>query len=118
MPRTVVMPAHLGPAGAALWKAVTADYALEPREAAILVAACESADRAAEARTLLDRDGIVIDGRLGSRAHPAVAIERDARAAAVRGLQALGADRAAGDAAAGSGSSSFPRGTRRPRAVA
>lgn len=87
---TSTAPKHLDTAGRALWASVSGLYELDPREAAILAAACESADRAAEARTLLDADGIVVDGRLGSRAHPAVSIERDARAAMVRSLAALG----------------------------
>ena len=103
-------PAHLRAPGKALWAAITGEFEPDPRESAILRAACESADRVADARTAIDADGLVVPGRFGVRAHPAVAIERDARAAMVRGLAALGI--AAPDGPPGS-STSFPRGRRR-----
>jgi phage terminase small subunit len=65
-------------------------YELDETERIILAAACEAADRAAEAKVMVDADGAVVDGRYGPRQHPAVAIERDSRIAMLRALRELG----------------------------
>lgn len=80
----------LGAAGQALWDAVTADYAFSGAELAVLEQACQAADRAAEAKAAVDRDGVTVDGRYGPRIHPAAAVERDARTAMLRALKDLG----------------------------
>ncbi|WP_292409994.1 P27 family phage terminase small subunit [Mesorhizobium sp.] len=55
--------------------------------------AAEAHDRGEEAREILKADGIVITDRVGTKkAHPAVAIERDARVAFMRGVRELGLD--------------------------
>ncbi len=105
-------PSHLKPAGRALWTVIDAEYAHDGREAAILAAACEAADRVAEARAAIERDGAYVPGRYGVRAHPAIGVERDARAALVRTLAALGVERPAEAARRAAGVSSFPRGRR------
>jgi phage terminase small subunit len=73
-----------------LWAAVVADYSLERAELEMLALACEAADRLAQARELLKREGLMIECKIGPRAHPAIAIERDARAAVGRLMRQLG----------------------------
>jgi len=102
-------PVHLGPAGRRLWRAVLAGYRLAATERAILQAGCEALDRQAEARALIDAEGLIIEGRYGPRAHPALAIERDARLALVRTLRALGV-RAGHEGVTRSNLTSFGRG--------
>lgn len=42
-----------------------------------------------QAQAILEGEGIVVEGRFGKRAHPAVAIERDARLAFARLVREL-----------------------------
>ena len=78
-----------GAAGAALEAAILADFALEPHELAILRLAAHAADRAADARACVAADGLTVSGRFGVKAHPALAIARDAEAQMLRCLRAL-----------------------------
>ncbi len=58
-----------------------------------LEAALESFDRMRESQRLLAAEGLVVRDRWGqAKPHPAAAIERDSRAAWLRGLAALGLD--------------------------
>jgi hypothetical protein len=60
---------------------------------AILTEGAWAVHRAEEARAVVEREGLVVHDRFGqARAHPAVAIERDARAAVLRALKALHLD--------------------------
>ena len=86
-------PRHLGPAGRAFWTTVVSGFALEEHQLTLLAAACESLDRAAGARALVEAEGAVVRDRWNqAKPHPAVAIERDARAAFVVAYRALGLD--------------------------
>jgi phage terminase small subunit len=86
-------PAHLGEAGLELWRSIQASYAIDdPGGVALLTVAAESADRVASCRTQLNEAGEVIVVKGVPRAHPAAAIERDARAALIRALKALNLD--------------------------
>ena len=78
-----------GAAGAALEAAILADFALEPHELAILRLAAHAADRGAEARACVAAEGLTVSGRFGVKAHPALAIARDAEAQMLRCLRAL-----------------------------
>jgi phage terminase small subunit len=72
-------PKHLSPASRKAWQAIAYDYELaEPHHLLTLTGALESADRAAEARVMLEREGLTYVDRFGQpHAHPAVAIEKD-----------------------------------------
>jgi len=86
-------PRHLKDAARALWTDVTATFVLEPHHLAVLVKGLEAFDRAEAAREAIERDGILTTSRLGEvKAHPAVAIERDARAQFFVAIKALGLD--------------------------
>ncbi len=86
-------PRHLGPAGRAFWTTVLTSFELEDHALTLLAAACESLDRAAGARALVEAEGAVVRDRWNqAKPHPAVAIERDARAAFVVAYRALGLD--------------------------
>ncbi len=93
MTNSVPSPAHLAPETAQWWRSVLADYELEAHHVRLLHLACEAWDRGQQARELLERDGLTVttaDG--GMKAHPAVAIERDARLAIARLVRELDLD--------------------------
>lgn len=85
------VPKHLKAGAAEMWKRLRADFVLDDAGAlALLQAACEAFQRAQEARAEIDRDGVVLTDRFGQyKAHPAVAIERDARGQMIAALRAL-----------------------------
>lgn len=85
-------PVGLGIEGRRLWKSVLQDFDLEPWQLAILRTACESADRVAEAREAVKRDGACVAGRFGPKVHPMLAVERDSRTALLRALRELSLD--------------------------
>ncbi len=93
MTKTPEPPAHLRPETANWWRSVLDDYQLEPHHLRLLHLACESWDRCQQAREEIDRDGLTIrTGDGGLKAHPAVAIERDARLAFARLVRELDLD--------------------------
>ena len=100
-------PSHLRPDTAQWWRTVLADYELEGHHLRLLQAAAEAWDRLQQAREILERDGLTIrTGDDGLKAHPAVAIERDARLAFARLVRELDLDAGA------------PAESRRPPALA
>lgn len=91
--KTPKAPAHLAEQTRSWWRSVVKDYQLEPHHLRLLQAACEAWDRLQEARELLLRDGLVVEGREGGvRPHPAVAIERDSRVGFSRLVRELDLD--------------------------
>lgn len=89
------VPSHLG-APSSRWATevldVVGDDATET-EIKLVILAAEALDRASSARRLIQREGITYTDRFGApRQHPAVSIERDARAAFARIVAQLGLD--------------------------
>lgn len=82
-------PKAVGASGCRLWKAVLDEYELAPSELAVLEAACLAYQRLGDGQALLDRDGLVIEGRSGLQAHPACAVVRDATTLLARCLRQL-----------------------------
>jgi phage terminase small subunit len=87
-------PAYLSPASRRLWRTVVVEYELGPGEVEILALALVALDRAAEARRILDHEGIVVAGLHSPRVHPCVAIERSSSLTFGRLLRQLGLDAA------------------------
>ena len=85
------IPKHLQGAGRTMWHRLRGDYAIDDAAGlALLEAACAAYQRAEAARAQVDREGSTVPDRFGQmRAHPAVAIERDARSVMIRALRAL-----------------------------
>jgi P27 family predicted phage terminase small subunit len=84
-------PSHLTAEAKRLWAQLIAEYSIDDAAGRVLLqTALESYDRLAEARELLAREGIVVADRFGqAKAHPATAVERDARAQLLAALRAL-----------------------------
>jgi hypothetical protein len=91
-PDPLAAPAHLSAPARALWDAILKDYQLEPHHLATLQKALEAFDRCEQARAIIGREGLTVEGRYGSRVHPCVAVERDSRAAFLQGLRQLHLD--------------------------
>lgn len=90
--RTPQPPKSLSSAARAFWRRIVADWEIDDEAGLALVeVAAQAHARALDARGQIDRDGSVIRDRFGQlKAHPAVAIERDAAALVVRTVRALG----------------------------
>ena len=85
-------PAHLSDRCKVWWRSVMTDYDLEPHHEHLLRLAAEALDRAEQARAVLAVEGICVAAGESVKAHPAVAIERDARTAAARLIRELDLD--------------------------
>ena len=84
-------PAHLGKPEQQIWRDVFHDFTLSARiSGAVLATALEAHQRAREARETINREGMIIGGRGQGRIHPLLAVERDARAAWLSAIKALG----------------------------
>jgi P27 family predicted phage terminase small subunit len=86
-------PKNLSPAARAIWRSVVRSYVLEPRHEAILRTALEAHTRMEEAQERLALEGLTVEDRYGTpKPHPCIVIERDSRAAFLRGMRELGLD--------------------------
>ncbi|RWE46903.1 MAG: hypothetical protein EOS79_11035 [Mesorhizobium sp.] len=87
------IPRHLTAKTRKFCARILEDFDLERHHFEILCRTAEAMDRADAARDLVTKDGLTVVDRYGTpKAHPAVAIERDARTAVLRGLRELGLD--------------------------
>lgn len=89
-----IAPAHISQESRLWWEQVIRDYDLEPHHRRLLQSACEAWDRMQQARTALADHGALTftDGNGTIRAHPCVAMERDARVAFARLIRELDLD--------------------------
>jgi len=85
-------PEHLSAEMAHWWRQIVADYDLDHHHLKLLEAACDAWDRMAQARATVLDEGLTVEGGMGPKQHPAVAIERDARAAFVRIVREMDLD--------------------------
>ncbi len=88
----MTVPEHLARDTKKWWRSVTESYELEPHHVRLLTLACESWDRAQQAREALNGDLTFVDRFGQPRARPEVAIERDNRLAFARLLRELDLD--------------------------
>jgi len=94
---TTTAPLHLSPAARAWFANVLTEFDLEPHHVHLLKLACESYDRAEQARLAVAVHGITYLDRFGSpKPRPEVAIERDSRIGFARLLRELDLDRDGG----------------------
>lgn len=82
-------PAGLSVRSRKLWRDVVSGWEMDAPGLELLRLACQALDRSDEAQAVLERDGVVVEGRYGVRAHPAVGIRRDAAVEAARHLREL-----------------------------
>jgi phage terminase small subunit len=85
-------PAHLSESSRRLFRAVVRSYGLEAHHLRLLVLALEASERGEEARQAVARDGAYVMGRTGPKAHPGLAVARDASIAFARLIRELGLD--------------------------
>lgn len=91
--RGPVPPAYLSPEAQKWWRSVVAEYELEPHHLKVLEAAAGAWDRITEARERIAQDGAYVLDRFGVvKSHPAVIVERDAKATFARLLRELALD--------------------------
>ncbi|WP_345892032.1 terminase [Mycolicibacterium sphagni] len=83
------MPKGTRAAGARLWRDVLTKYELEEHELALLREAVRTVDQLDELHGISEREGLVVDGPHGSKAHPALTEARQLRIALARVLAAL-----------------------------
>jgi P27 family predicted phage terminase small subunit len=86
-------PRHLSREAKRWWGRVVQVWVLDDAALLILESALEAFDRMREAQELLKAEGLVVKDRFGQqKAHPAAAVERDAKATMLRHLKALALD--------------------------
>ena len=82
-------PADLRPAGLRLWRSVVVAFELDEHELVLLLQACRTADLLDELAAAVRRDGALVEGPQGQRAHPAAVEARQQRIVLARLLAAL-----------------------------
>ncbi len=87
-------PGHLQAPGQALWSSVVSEFDVsDAAGVALLTVACEALDRCRQAQEVLASDGLTVTDQRGAlKAHPAIAIERDAWGVMQRALRQLNLD--------------------------
>jgi P27 family predicted phage terminase small subunit len=87
-------PTNLSPEARAWWKRLHAEFDLTDEAAAFLLeSALRAFDRMNQAGEIVDRHGVAVADKFGQlKANPAVAAERDSRAAMLQAFKALNLD--------------------------
>jgi phage terminase small subunit len=85
-------PPHLSPEAAQWWRDAVGTYVLKPHHLKLLRAACEAMDRMEGARVVIANEGMTVPTRNGVKAHPLLAVERDARLGLARLIRELDLD--------------------------
>lgn len=86
-------PKHLSKTGKAMWISIVAEYQLETHQLEILRLLCECLDRLEVCRRRLKKDGLFIRDRFEqTKAHPALAEEREHRVLVMRLARELNLD--------------------------
>jgi phage terminase small subunit len=85
-------PKHLSSAAKSWWRALFKAYAIDEPASLILRVALESWDRLNEASGAVKKDGLVISDHLGTRAHPALRVEKEARSGFLQSWRLLNFD--------------------------
>jgi hypothetical protein len=81
----------LGQAGRTLWDRIQAEYGIhDVGGIELLTNACTGLDRAEALAEAIAAEGVVVPGRFGAKAHPAIAAELAARSFVAKMLQKLG----------------------------
>jgi hypothetical protein len=93
-PKQPKAPKDLSSATRRWWSLMQSDYDIEDSGGlAVLTLAARALDRAEAAKAVIDRDGMLVTDRWGqAKAHPACAVERDARAAMLAAIRNLHLD--------------------------
>lgn len=93
-PITPPAPSGLSPGAVAWWKRLHKEFDLTDEAALFLLeAALRSHDRMQQAAAIVEQHGVAVEDRFGQlRANPAVAAERDARAAMLSAFRQLNLD--------------------------
>lgn len=82
-------PRGTGRSGARLWRDVLGKYELEEHETALLIEACRTVDQLDGLHAILEREGLVVEGPHGSKAHPALTAAQQLRITLARIVAAL-----------------------------
>jgi P27 family predicted phage terminase small subunit len=91
--KTQNAPKHLRAATRRWWESVVSEYVLEQHHVRLLTLAGEAWDRCAEAREILNREGLTYDDRfMQPKPRPELAVERDSRTAFARLVRELALD--------------------------
>lgn len=87
-------PGHLSSEGKDWWKKITKEYDIsDDAGRLLLMTALEAFDRVRECQAAINEDGAVVRGSTKQkRAHPLLAVERDARSQMLAALKALNLD--------------------------
>jgi phage terminase small subunit len=83
---TPAAPAELSEASRDVWRRIHKSWSMDDSGRVLLTIALQARDRAAAAQALIDKDGLT----LGARAHPAVAVLRDAENVCLKAWRQLG----------------------------
>ena len=83
-------PPDLSAAAKRVWQQIHAGWEMDDARRPILATALRAADRAAAAREVIDRDGLVLTVGKSTRSHPAVSILKDSELIALKAWRQLG----------------------------